>query len=147
MRFSVPQFIEVEDKIFGQLTLKQGLYVLGSVGLTVAIFIKFGIFFAFLLGAPILFLAFLLSFVKVHGQQFINLLYSATFYIIKNKLYLWKKTQKTNTSNIKKESLDNNSPESPPSRPITLSVTQSKLRELASALDAKKSFDKNEHSF
>ena len=30
MRFQVPQFIEVEDKIFGPLTLKQFLYTAGG---------------------------------------------------------------------------------------------------------------------
>ena len=33
MRFQVPQFIEVEDKIFGPLTLKQFIYVFGGGGL------------------------------------------------------------------------------------------------------------------
>jgi hypothetical protein len=32
-QFHVPQFIEVEDKIFGPLTLKQFLYVIGGAGI------------------------------------------------------------------------------------------------------------------
>ena len=32
MQFQVPQFIEVEDKIFGPLTFKQFVYVLGGAG-------------------------------------------------------------------------------------------------------------------
>ena len=33
MQFQVPQFIEVEDKIFGPLTFKQFVYVAGGAGL------------------------------------------------------------------------------------------------------------------
>ena len=39
MRFQVPQFIEVEDKIFGPLTFKQFVYVTGGVGLAVILFL------------------------------------------------------------------------------------------------------------
>ena len=34
MRFQVPQFIEVEDKIFGPFTLKQFIYMAGGCGLS-----------------------------------------------------------------------------------------------------------------
>ena len=33
MRFQTPQFIEIEDRIFGPLTLKQFIYLAGSAGL------------------------------------------------------------------------------------------------------------------
>lgn len=33
MQFQVPQFIEVEDKIFGPLTFKQFVYIAGGVAL------------------------------------------------------------------------------------------------------------------
>ena len=38
MRFQVPQFIEVEDKIFGPLTIKQFIYLLGGAGLSFIIY-------------------------------------------------------------------------------------------------------------
>jgi hypothetical protein len=136
MRFSVPQFIDVEDKIVGPLTLKQAIYTVGSVGLAVGLYIKMGIFWAIIFGLPVLFLAFLLAFVKIHGQPFIHVLYSATFYMIKNKLYLWKKTSKeniqTNTNKIQKQTI----------KPTSVRVTQSKLKELAWTLDTKDSFKK-----
>lgn len=136
MRFSVPQFIDVEDKIFGQLTLKQGIYVLGSVGISVAIFVKFGLIAAILFGAPFVFLAFLLAFVKIHGQPFINILYSATFYFLKHKLYLWRKTSKKKVSEKKTETEVVST-----TRPVSVGLSQSRLRELAWSLDTKNSFD------
>ena len=39
MQFQVPQFIEVEDKIFGPLTLKEFLYLGGGIGMAVVLFI------------------------------------------------------------------------------------------------------------
>ena len=38
MQFQVPQFVEVEDKIVGPLTLKQFLYVGGAVGASLLLF-------------------------------------------------------------------------------------------------------------
>ena len=38
MRFEVPQFIEIEDKIFGPFTWKQFVYLAGGVGLAAVIF-------------------------------------------------------------------------------------------------------------
>jgi len=135
MRFSVPQFIDVEDKIFGPLTFKQGIYILGSVGITVAVYLKFGLFLAALVGIPVLFLAFLLTFVKVQGRPFIHMLYSASFYALKSKLYLWKKTQKKHlTQDVEKTQT---------TRPVSVSMSQSKLRQLAWSLDTNNLFDKD----
>jgi hypothetical protein len=138
MKFSVPQFIDVEDKIFGQLTLKQGIYIVGSAGITIALFVKFGFFVAVLLGTPLLLLAFLLSFIKIHGQPFINILYSFSFYLVKNKLYLWKKTTKKKVA--EKELLQ----PTQTTRPVAVDMSQSKLRELAWSLDTHNNFDKND---
>jgi hypothetical protein len=38
MHYQVPQFIEIEDKIFGPLTLKQFIYLAGGVGLCLIFF-------------------------------------------------------------------------------------------------------------
>jgi len=136
MRFAVPQFIDVEDKIIGPLTLKQGIYVVGSVGITLAVFIKLGFFLAVLIGGPILFIAFMLSFVKIHGRPFINTLYSAFFYFTKNKLYLWKKT-----SSKKHAEKQDNVNKNATTRPVAVNMTQSKLKELAWTLDTNNMFN------
>ena len=38
MRFQVPQFIDIEDKIFGPLTFKQFVYLAGGGGLAFLIY-------------------------------------------------------------------------------------------------------------
>ncbi|PJE59811.1 MAG: hypothetical protein COU85_01740 [Candidatus Portnoybacteria bacterium CG10_big_fil_rev_8_21_14_0_10_44_7] len=90
MQFSVPQFIEIEDKIIGPFTLKQFFYLAGG-GVLVALlwyFLKFWLFI--LLALPVAGLAVALSFVKINGRPFLNFLGSMFGYFAKPKVYVWK---------------------------------------------------------
>lgn len=92
MRFEVPQFIEVEDKIFGPLTWKQFVYVAGGAGLSAVLFF-FTPFLIFLfLGIPVAALTFLLSFYPVNNRPFSLFLEAAVKYLKNSKLYLWRKS-------------------------------------------------------
>ena len=62
MEYQVPQFIEVEDKIIGPLTLKQFIYIAGASGLCIVFFVYLPIIVALLLAAPVAGLAAALSF-------------------------------------------------------------------------------------
>ena len=64
MRFQVPQYIEIEDKIFGPLTFKQFIYVAGGVGLCVIFFIFLPKFLAIIISVPIFTFAAALAFYK-----------------------------------------------------------------------------------
>ena len=90
MRYQVPQFIEVEDKIFGPFTLKQFIYLAGGAGVGLALFtllpLYIGVFFALPVGA----LALALAFYKINGQPFIATLENGLKYVFGSKLYLWK---------------------------------------------------------
>ncbi|OGG85568.1 hypothetical protein A2392_02220 [Candidatus Kaiserbacteria bacterium RIFOXYB1_FULL_46_14] len=91
MRFEVPQFIEIEDKIFGPLTWKQFIYVAGGSGLAVVLFF-FTPFLVFILfGIPVAALTFLLSFYPVNNRPFSIFMESAIRYFQGAKLYLWRK--------------------------------------------------------
>lgn len=140
MRFLVPQFIEVEDKIFGPLTLKQGIYLLGGVGSTVVIWLKFGFVIAFLIGAPILILTFALAFVEIHGRPFIYVLSSAFFFVIKDKLYLWKKIPSKKRFTTSKENASKG--DATEKKSAKVEMNQSKLKKLAWSLDTSNTFDK-----
>jgi len=91
MQFQVPQFIEVEDKIFGPLTFKQFLYVAGGIGLSAIIYRLLPLFIAALLILPLMTLALALAFYRVNDKPFIEMLEAAFNYTTKGKLYLWKK--------------------------------------------------------
>ncbi len=90
MEYQVPQFIEVEDKIVGPLTLKQFIYIAGAAGLCIVFFVYLPTIFAFLLSAPVVGLAAALAFYKVNGKSFIEVLEAGFNYYTGGKLFLWK---------------------------------------------------------
>ena len=132
MQFQVPQFIDVEDKIFGPLTFKQFIYILGGGG---AIFVVYKIlgslYLSLIVGAPIAGLALALAFYKVNDRPFVFMLESAVKFYLTSKLFLWKKTvanKPTPASANGKENVIGLSSFSP-------KMTGDKLKDLAWSLD------------
>jgi hypothetical protein len=95
MRVQVPQFIEIEDKIFGELTLKQFIFIAGGAGLSFVVYVFLD---SIILSAlPIILImgsSLLLSFKKVHNRPLIYIVEAAFKYFMGNKLYIWKKESK-----------------------------------------------------
>ena len=91
MRFEVPQFIEIEDKVVGPLTWRQFVYLAGGVGALVVIYISTPIIVFVFLGLPLGTLAFSLAFHRVNNRPFSVFLESFVNYMMRKKLYLWKK--------------------------------------------------------
>jgi len=100
MKFQVPQFIEIEDKLFGPLTLKQFIYLAGGGGLSAIIYLSFDSFVLFLvLAAPVVVLSLALAFVEINRRPFIFVMESAIKYIFRKKLYIWQRSDsQTGTS-------------------------------------------------
>ena len=94
MRFQVPQFIEVEDKIFGPLTFKQFIFVAGGIGVAVVLLTILPRFLAIIISAPVVIFAMALAFYKVNDKPFINIVEAFFKYTVTNKLYIWKKEEK-----------------------------------------------------
>jgi hypothetical protein len=91
MQHKVPQFIEVEDKIFGPFTLKQFSYLAGGVGLGIIVWRTFtGSPFLIFMLAPIAGLTLALTFLKPNQKPFIFLLQNFVFFLIKPKKLFWK---------------------------------------------------------
>jgi hypothetical protein len=94
MRFEVPQFIEVEDKIVGPFTWRQFVYIAGGAGLLVTLWFVLDSFLIFLLvGLPIGALAGSLAFQKVNNRPFSIFLEALVTYLTRKKLYLWRKSE------------------------------------------------------
>ena len=94
MRFQIPQFIEVEDKIFGPLTLKQFLYLVGSAGIVVIFWRTLPLYLAIPLGVPIAVFGIALAFYKINRKPFIFTIEAAVRYFFGPKLYVWRKLPK-----------------------------------------------------
>jgi hypothetical protein len=89
MQFQVPQFIEVEDKIFGPLTFKQFVFVLGGLGFAYLFWRVLPLFLAAPLIAGVGGLAAALAFFQFNGRPFILALENGFYFLVRSKLYLW----------------------------------------------------------
>jgi hypothetical protein len=140
MRFQMPQFIEVEDKIFGPLTFQQFIYLAGGIGISVALYLSTSLFLAILIGGPILALGGSLAFLKVNERPFIEVLESWFMYLTTNKLYLWNKVDAVRAQETPEENTDTDMTRYVPT------ISQSKIKDLAWSLDIKESIysDKNQ---
>ena len=94
MQFQVPQFIEVEDKIFGPLTFKQFVYIGGGLGAAYIIWRILPIFISVPIIVCVGGLAAALAFFQVNGRPFILALENAFFFVTRTKLYLWNNVPK-----------------------------------------------------
>jgi hypothetical protein len=91
MQFRVPQFIDVEDKIFGPFTFKQFIYLAGGAGMCYILLRLLPTFIAILFIAPVAGLALALAFYRVNNKPFIEIIEAWFNYVRRGKLYLWKK--------------------------------------------------------
>ncbi|QQR64717.1 PrgI family protein [Candidatus Kaiserbacteria bacterium] len=102
MRFEVPQFIEVEDKIIGPLTWKQFVYLAGGVGIIVVLFLSVPFLIFILFALPLGALSFALAFHRVNNRPFSVFLESAVMFFTRSRLYLWRR-ETAQTIVVKKE--------------------------------------------
>ena len=93
MRFEVPQFIEVEDKIVGPFTWKQFVYLAGGAGALVILYLLVPFMVFVLIGLPIGALAGFLAFHRINNRPFSIFLESFVNYISHSRLYLWRKAE------------------------------------------------------
>jgi PrgI family protein len=127
MRYQVPQFIDIEDKVIGPLTVKQFIYLVGGAGMCFLVYTFLPFIIALLLIAVIAPLSLVLAFYKINNKPFINFLESAFLFYTKKNLYIWKKTE--NKPEVKKET------PTTPNQVYVPRLSDSKLKELSWSLD------------
>lgn len=128
MQFRVPQFIEIEDKIFGPFTFRQFVYIVGGAALCYILYRSLPFFIAFLFIVPVGAFCGALVFYKPNGKPFLNTVQAFLLFHTRKKLYLWRKEQK------KKEEVALASTSSS-SEPFVPRLSDSKLKELSWGLD------------
>jgi len=138
MRFQVPQFIEIEDKIFGPLTIKQFIYIAGGVGLCFILFRFLPLIIVIPLGLVVLGISLALAFYQVNNKPLIYVIQSAFGYFLSSKLYLWKKKDKL-PAKAAEIPTDNNQ-----GSIYVPKLSQSKLRDLTWSLDIKENVNREE---
>jgi hypothetical protein len=129
MQFKVPQFIDVEDKLFGPFTFQQFVYLVGGLGIAFVIYKLLPLWIAVFLIIPVLILSALLVFYKINGKPFIFYLQAGINYYISNKLYIWKQRLMKPDNKEKKEE------EVPLVSIVPITTTTNKLKDLSWSLD------------
>jgi len=127
MQFQVPQFIDIEDKVIGPLTIKQFLYIIMAAVVLFILFKIFNLFVFIILATPVVVLTYALGFVKIHKQPFINVIRNFFGFLKKPDYYVWKKPKIISPSEKKKApKIIKKAPASKKARPIK----KSRLQEL-----------------
>ena len=123
MRFEVPQFIEIEDKIFGPLSWRQFVYVGGGVSLALVLFFTMPFFLFLIFGLPIGLLAGALAFYPVNERPFSYFLEAIFNYVSNHRLYLWRQ---------RSEIVHKGKPTQTPRAPVAAVRTQHQRRNITS---------------
>ncbi|MDB5254726.1 MAG: seg [Candidatus Nomurabacteria bacterium] len=98
MQFKVPQFIDIEDKVFGPLTFKQFAYLAGGAGLGYLAFRFLPTIIAIVVGPLLVAFALALAFMKYNDKPFVNVVESFIRYYSHSRLYLWHKQPSGNVT-------------------------------------------------
>lgn len=131
MQFKVPQFLDVEDKIFGPFTFKQFVYLAGGAGLCFVIYKLMGFLLGFIPMLLVAGFAVALAFYRPNNKPLLNMVEAGFKFYTQNKLYIWKRRMKKTTE--KKEPEQQSS-----QQPVEYShknITGSKIKDLAWSLD------------
>ncbi|MEK9154472.1 MAG: PrgI family protein [Patescibacteria group bacterium] len=102
MQFQIPQFIDVESKIVGPLTLRQFLYLAAAGGASFMLFFILATWLWFIITAVLVVIGAALAFVKYNGQPLIKIILYAFGFLWKPRLYLWQREIKERTIEIPK---------------------------------------------
>lgn len=133
MRYQVPQFIEVEDKIFGPLTFRQFAYLAGGVGVGVILYRFGGLIPTALIAVPFGIMCVMMAFYKINNRPFIEIIEASIKYFVKGRLYIWKNREMMGKKEIRQEDARTII------KPIVPKVSENKLKDLAWSLDIKES--------
>lgn len=94
MKYQVPQFIEIEDKIFGPFTFKQFIYIAGGAGVCFMAYKLLPLIWAILIMLPAIGVSASLAFYRPNNRPFIDTIEAAFNFAMTSKLYIWHKEDK-----------------------------------------------------
>ena len=92
MRYQLPQFIEMEDKLIGPFTLKQFLYLIVVPAFCWGLHYFVRLPYVILVGSIFFPVALLLAFYKPNGRPFIDAIRGLLKYIKRPQIYVWRRT-------------------------------------------------------
>lgn len=90
MQFQVPQFIDIEDKVIGPLTLKQFAYIAAGGFILFLLYYLLQFWLWLMVSSVIGVFIAGLAFFKYNGRPFIVLIFAVFNYFWQPRLYIWK---------------------------------------------------------
>lgn len=90
-QFQVPQFIDVEDKILGPITMRQFFIMLIPFGTAILSYFIFKTLVAIIITIPVIVGAAVFAFYKPYGMRFSRFFSAFLTYNLKPKMYIWKR--------------------------------------------------------
>ncbi|MFA5051968.1 MAG: PrgI family protein [Patescibacteria group bacterium] len=137
-QFVVPQFLDVEAKIIGPLTVRQFLTFLVGAGLIFIVF-KLATFWAAAIEGILIFaLTGMFAFLKINGRPFHYFLLNMTQTLRRPTMKVWNKEMGKGKIKEEKEKAP------PPPPPAKQHVTASRLSELSLVVDTGGSYREDE---
>ena len=134
LQFNVPQFIDVEDRIIGVLTIKQFAFIGAGGLLDVALFKLAYPGIAFWFGALVVSTVFaFIAFYQFNGRPMYASFSIVQGYLMADKLYVFKQDNQHVDASILRQHLDAKA--APP--PASAESTGSQLAQIAALLDQK----------
>jgi hypothetical protein len=92
MRYQVPQYIDVEDKIIGPFTLKQFLIYVVAVMVLVPVYLFSELALFIALALPVIGVAAAFAHVKINGKSLAATIANAIQFYLQGQLYIWRRT-------------------------------------------------------
>lgn len=126
MQFRTPQFIDIEDKIFGPFTLKQFIYLVGGAAMCYLSFKALPLVIGAPLGIAIAGLAAALAFYKVNNRPFFMHMQAWLRYMVGSKLYVWNKVVQKKKPATQEEAVETS---------YVPKLSDSKLKDISWSLD------------
>jgi len=128
---SVPQFVDVEDKIAGPLTWKQLLWMIAMGAVLLVLFTTFGTTLAIVFGIPVVLLFIALAFYKPNGFTLASFIGQAVLFLFRPKVAVWERPVMPMVSVKPREDTKAQVVEAQPDKQLT----RDKLKELARLMD------------
>lgn len=89
-QYQVPQFIDIESKIVGPLTIRQFLYLAGAGGISFVLFFLLQTWLWFIITVFMVVIGASLAFIKYNSQPLPKIIWLGILYYWHPKTYLWR---------------------------------------------------------
>ena len=137
-QYQVPQFIDIEDRIIGPLTLKQFIYLAFAAAILFVFWFIFKFYIWIIVALPITTAALAFAFLKINDRPFVYFFLAAITYFIKPRLYIFGSAPAAPQSKVVLEKPSESSSAQQSGATEDKKITRSKLKDLALSLDTRK---------